>query len=630
MPKHTHIQAPTHSYNSVHAHPFWRVFGYLRFYPGNLAATAFFELLAILFNLSSFIFIVPFVDLLFGGNGLSDGPHQFSLNQRDMSEWLNWQLTQWSAQYGVIHCLIYIALAYLGCSLLSNLFRYLASWFLSFVHNGIIERLRNEIFHRITILPVHYFKRRRTGDILSSMSNDISDVEWSIISSINSVVKSPINIVVFAATLVFISPALFLWFLLITPVVVLLVGFVGKHLKRNARKGQDKLGSLFSVVEENVANVRVVKAFGGERRQADFFASVSRDYCRRMNRVVRLKELGSPLSEVIATLAMAAVVVIGGSYVIGGSMQPSVFILFVVVSARIVPPIHAMVRAWSAMQKGNASAARIFAIIDADEVIEEATNAMPIASFENKIEYRDVSFSYPDADTGDQEIGQSTVLNHINLTIPKGKVVALVGHSGAGKSTLADLLPRFYDPTGGHIAIDGTDIRHLKIDSLRRLISVVTQDCILFNDTIAANIAFGATAATSDQIRQAARLAYADGFIETMPDSYDTVVGDRGMTLSGGQRQRICIARALLKNAPILILDEATAALDTDSERQVQEALRTLMHNRTTIVIAHRLSTIRSADVIHVLDKGHIVESGTHDELIGHDGPYKSLLAAQV
>ncbi len=606
------------------------MFGYLRFYPGHIAASVFFELLGILFNLSSFVFIVPFVELLFGVGDAS--PHSFSFNQKDISEWMSWQLSVWSERHGVLYCLLVIALVYLACSFFSNLFRYLALWFLAPVRNGIVERLRNNLYRRITVLPVAFFKSHRTGDILSCMSNDIADVEWGVISSITSLVKSPVNIVVFSATLVFISPTLFLYFLLVTPVVFMLVGFVGGHLKRNARKGQDKLGSLFSVIEESLANIRVVKAFGAEERQAAFFASVAGDYRRRTNRVVSLKELGSPLSEILATIAMAAIVVIGGSYVIAGRMHPSVFILFVVVFARIVPPIHNLVKSWSAMQKGNAAAARIFAIIDADEVIVEAPDALSVSSFNGNIEFRDVSFAYTDS-VSDNAVAMGSnniVLNHINIVISKGKTVALVGPSGAGKSTLVDLLLRFYDPTGGSIVIDGIDICRFKIDDLRRLVSLVTQESILFNDTVANNIAFGNTAATFDDIRRAAKLACADGFIESLPDGYDTLVGDRGVTLSGGQRQRLCIARALLKNAPILILDEATASLDNESERQVQAALQSLMHNRTTIVIAHRLSTVRDADVIHVLDNGRIVESGSHDELVRLGGEYCRLLASQI
>lgn len=598
------------------------MFSYLRRYPRYISLCFVFDLLSVLFNLSSFVFIVPFVELLFGGAG-SATPHSFALNQHDLSEWLNWQLHQWSASHGLFFCLFVVAMSFLLCSFLSNLFRFLSTWCLSPVRNGVVEHLRNDIFHKITILPVAYFKRQRGGDILSRMSNDIADVEWSIVSSIQSFFKSPVNIVVFSATLLFISPALFLYFILVAPVLLFLVGIVGKSLKRNSQKGQNKLGSLFSLLEEDISGIRVVKAYGSEARQTLRFSEALRDYTRRMNRVVRLRELSSPLSELIGTFAMAAILIIGGTYVIDGRMHASVFILFVVVFARLIPPVQALVRAYNSMLKGNASARRVMEILSADEVILESPDALAVTAFNKEIHYRDVSFAYDDQDT-------VSVLNHINLVVPKGRVVALVGHSGSGKTTLVDLLPRFYDPTAGAVLLDGIDLRRLNIASLRSLVSIVTQDCILFNDSVASNIAFGNETATIDSIRNAAMLACADEFIESLPDGYNTVVGDRGLTLSGGQRQRISIARALLKDAPILILDEATSALDTDSERQVQSALRTLMHNRTTIVIAHRLSTIRNADIIHVLDHGSIVESGTHDQLLALNGAYARLLSSQL
>lgn len=600
----------------------WRVFTYLRYYPKYILLCLVFDILSVLFNLSSFVFIVPFVELLFGGTEMAT-PHQFSLNQRDMSAWLEWQLHQWSDAHGIFFCLTAIALAFLLCSLLSNLFRFLSLWSLSPIRNGVVERLRNDIFHKITILPVAFFKRQRTGDILSRMSNDIADIEWSIVSSLQSFLKSPVNIIVFSATLIFISPMLFLYFLLVVPVLLFLVGAVGKSLKRNSIKGQNKLGAVFSIIEENIAGIRTVKAFEMEKVQNRRFEEAIGDYTRRMNHVVTLRELSSPLSELLGTIAMAAILIIGGSYVIGGHMNASVFILFVIIFARLIPPVQAMVRAYSSMLKGNASAKRVMEILAADEVIEESPDAMVVESFESVITYKDVDFSY-------QDDGEQAVLSHINLEVPKGKVVALVGHSGSGKTTLVDLLPRFYDPTAGAILLDGVDLRKLNIGSLRRLVSVVSQDCILFNDTVANNIAFGNTTATLDDIRKAAKLACADDFISELADGYNTVIGDRGLTLSGGQRQRISIARALLKDAPILILDEATAALDNESEKQVQAALQTLMENRTTIVIAHRLSTIKGADVIHVLDHGTIVESGSHDELLARNGAYAKLLSPQL
>ena len=579
-----------------------------------------FNLLSVVSNLSSFVIIVPFIELLFG-KGQAARPDRLEMDSKTLSDWLSWQLGEWKMEYGIWRCLAVVALLYLASSLLSNLFRYAAAWYLSTIRNGVIEHLRNDIYHKITILPVSFFKRRRTGDILSRMSNDISDIEWSVVCSIQSMIKSPINIVVFAATLVFISLRLFIYFLLIVPVVVLLVGLVGKSLKRNSTKGQNALGGLFSIIEETIANIRVVKAFGGEERQVEAFRRANTEYRHRMDKVVTRKELSSPLSEILGTVALAAVVVIGGSYVINGGMAPSVFILFVIVFARIIPPVQAMVKAYSSIQKGNASAGRLMEIMDAEEVIEEKPDARRLEGFRGEIEYRDVGFAHDD--------GGQQVLEHVSLTIAKGKTVALIGPSGAGKTTIVDLLSRFYDVGSGEIVIDGTDIRDLNIDSLRSQIAIVTQDCLLFNDSVANNIAFGKQGATMDEIRQAARQAFADDFIAQLPQGYDTIVGDKGMALSGGQRQRISIARAILKNAPILVLDEATSALDSESEQKVKEALEALMEDRTTIVVAHRLSTIRHADCIYVLDQGKIVESGTHEQLMERDSQYKHMLEMQ-
>ena len=342
-----------------------------------------------------------------------------------------------------------------------------------------------------------------------------------------------------------------------------------------------------------------------------------------MDKVVSRNEINGPLSEILGTIALVAVVIIGGAYVISGHMAASVFILFVIVFARIIPPIKAVAVAYSSIQKGNAAAVRLVEIIDADELICEPPHPVQLQSFSAEIVYQDVSFTY--ADAPDQPI-----LDHLNLTIPQGKTIAIVGHSGTGKSTLVDLLLRFYDVTGGAILIDGTDIRQFSIDSLRRQISVVTQDCILFNDTIANNISLGNPEYCVQDIREAARLAYANQFIETLPEDYGTMVGDRGITLSGGQRQRISLARAFLKNSPILILDEATSALDNESERYVQQAIGELMKGRTTIIIAHRLSTVRSADLICLLDNGTIVEQGSHEALLARGGIYSRMISMQT
>lgn len=601
-----------------------RVFAYIRYFRTEFVLNIFFNILSVLFNLFSFVMIVPFVELLFG---LSEPPAvqpEFAFSQSAMTAWMTWHLYNYKATLGAWKCLFLVSAGYIGGNFLSNLTRYLGSFFLSPIRNGVLCRLRDDFYHKITILPVSYFNSRRKGDILSRLSNDLFDVEWSIVTSLEMLIKAPVNIVFFAATLVFISPKLFLYFLLILPVAVFLIGRIGKSLKRNSTKGQTKLGGLFSVLEESLAGVRVIKSFGKEARSAQKFEEVNADYSRTMVKVARRKELSSPLSEILGTLGLVVILIIGGSLVMNGEMASSVFIFFVIIFARLIPPVQQVVKGYNNLQKGSASATRIFEVIDADEQIVEKENPTIIEQFEQEVEYRDVSFSYQNDE------GQAVpVLQHINLTIPKGKSVALVGPSGAGKTTMADLLPRFYDCSEGEIMIDGTPIKDLQINSLRALTGIVSQNCILFNDSVANNIAFGLPDITLDAIVAAAKVANAHEFIENLPRGYNTPIGDRGITLSGGQRQRLSIARAVLKNPEILILDEATSALDTESEHAVQLALEQLLKGRTSIVIAHRLSTIQHADEIVVLEKGKIVECGNHQQLMELGGLYKKLVDMQ-
>lgn len=601
-----------------------RVFAYIRYFRTEFVLNIFFNILSVLFNLFSFVMIVPFVELLFG---LSEPPAvqpDFAFSQSAITAWMTWHLYNYKATLGAWKCLFLVSAGYIGGNFLSNLTRYLGSFFLSPIRNGVLCRLRDDFYHKITILPVSYFNSRRKGDILSRLSNDLFDVEWSIVTSLEMLIKAPVNIVFFAATLIFISPKLFLYFLLILPVAVFLIGKIGKSLKRNSTKGQAKLGGLFSVLEESLAGVRVIKSFGKEERSSRKFEEVNSDYSRTMIKVARRKEMSSPLSEILGTLGLVVILIIGGSLVMDGEMASSVFIFFVIIFARLIPPVQQVVKGYNNLQKGSASAKRIFEVIDADEQIVEKDNPTVIERFEHEIEYRDVSFAYQNDE------GLSVpVLQHINLTIPKGKSVALVGPSGAGKTTMADLLPRFYDCSEGEILIDGNPIKDLQINSLRALTGIVSQNCILFNDTVANNIAFGHPDITMDAIVAAAKVANAHDFIEALPQGYDTPIGDRGITLSGGQRQRLSIARAVLKNPEILILDEATSALDTESEYAVQQALEKLLKGRTSIVIAHRLSTIQHADEIVVLEKGKIVECGNHQSLMQLGGLYKKLVDMQ-
>lgn len=601
--------------------PIWRVFRYLKFFPKEICCNIFFNVLAILFNLFSFVLIIPFVELLFGLTNPPAVAPDFSFSQQGLTDWGIFHLYRMKEQMGAWPCLGVVSVGYVSANLLSNLFRYLGLFFLSPIRNGIITRMRNDFYHHITILPISYFSAQRRGDIISRLSNDLTDVEWSMVCTLQSLIKDPINIVFFAATLIFISPKLFLYFLLILPLAVFLIGIIGKSLKRNSVKGQTKLGQLFSVVEESLAGVRVVKGFAKEKARTDYFEKVNQDYAQTMIKVARRKELSSPLSEVLGTIGLVAILIIGGSLVLGGELQASLFIFFVIIFARLIPPVQAVVKAYNSLVKGSASAGRIFEVMDAEEKITEREDAKELKPLEQEIVFDNVSFAY-----GEE---RELVLDGINLKIKKGQTIALVGPSGAGKTTLADLLPRFYDCTKGSISIDGTDIKDLKINSLRNQIGLVSQQCVLFNDTVANNIAFGRKDVSLDAVKKASVIAFADEFIKALPMGYDTMIGDRGVNLSGGQRQRLSIARAVLKNPPILLLDEATSALDTESEHAVQQALDQLLVGRTSIVIAHRLSTIQNADKIVVLDHGKIVEEGTHQDLLHQQGLYARLVEMQ-
>ena len=603
--------------------PILRILKYLRHFPWQIALNVFFNLLHILFNLGSYVMIVPFVELLFGLGDVPEAEPAFSFSQQGLADYAFWHLHRYRDTIGLWQCLLWISGGYLACSFLSNLFRYLAMFFLASIRNGLIEHFRNDLYQRITILPVSYFNKNRRGDLISRMSNDLTDVEWSVVSTLQSLVKDPINVIVFSVTLIFVSWRLFVLFLVVLPGGVWLIARIGKSLKKNSQRGQEGLGRLFALLDESLSSLRVIKGFGRENDRAGRFDAANAAYSRSMIRVAFRRELSSPLSEILGTLALVIILIVGGWQVIDGIIQPSVFIFFVIIFARLIPPIQAVVKAYNSLQKGSASARRFLEVLDADEVIVERPGAPELQGINKDIVLHDVTFSYhADADTS------VCVLDHINLTIPAGKTVAIVGPSGAGKSTLVDLLPRFYDPTSGYITVDGQPIADLNINSLRRQFGLVSQNCILFNDTVAANIAFGGNF-SDEEIRRAAKIAHADEFIDRLPQGYLTPIGDRGLNLSGGQRQRISIARAVLRNTPCLILDEATSALDAESERAVQQALDEVMHGRTSIVIAHRLATITGADIIVVLDHGRIVEQGTHSQLLQSHGPYSRMVSMQ-
>lgn len=604
--------------------PILRTLKYLRFFPRQIVGNVCFNTLAIVFNLFSFVLIIPFVELLFGLTVPPAEQPEWAFNRESLTDCMMYGLAQMKGQWGVWKCLLLVVAGYLGNVLLSNLCRYMGLFFLSPIRNGVIQRLRDDLYRRLTELPLSYFSEQRNGDIMSRFSNDLADIEWSVVSTLQSLVKDPINALLFAGVLLFISPKLFLLFLLILPLGAFLIAQIGKHLKKDSQRGQKHLGKLFALLNEDMDGARDIRLFSAQKQRSERFEEMNRHYTRDMIRVARRRELSSPLSEVLGTIGLVAILVIGGTFVFNGTIAASVFIFFVIIFARLIPPIQAIVKAYNSLVKGSASAARIFAVIDAPNPIQEPSQAVIKRGFSQSLELRHISFSYT-SDSG----SQIAVLHDINLTIPHGSTTAIVGPSGAGKTTLLDLLPRFFDATSGELLIDGTPIQNLSLPAWRKSFGIVSQQCILFDDSILANIALGDPNPDLLRAQKAAHIAHIDNFIETLPDGYNTLLDNQGGLLSGGQRQRLSIARALYGDPDILLLDEATSALDAESERLVQQALESAREGRTTIVVAHRLATVQKADQIVVLSEGKVIEKGSHFSLLSQDGVYKKMVQLQ-
>ncbi|NCC71827.1 MAG: ABC transporter ATP-binding protein [Sphingobacteriia bacterium] len=598
-----------------------QIFRYIGKYWGYATLNVLFNILSVIFSLFSLTMIIPFLHLLFDKTKLVYEAPELALNVDSLVAYFNYLISSVIIERGEVNALLFISLMVVVMFFIKNLFRYLAMFYLAPLRNGVVQDLRNDIYHRILILPIAYFSDQRKGDIMSRITNDVNNVEWSIMQSLEMLFREPISIIVFIITLITISPSLTLFVVMLLPVTAFLIAQIGKSLKRTSTKGQTKLGVILSIVEETISGLRIIKGFNAIETANEKFTEENSKLTRIMNRLYRKRDLASPLSEFLSTLVLVVILWYGGQLVLSAesSLEPTVFIFYVVVFSQLIVPVKAFTVAWYNVQKGVASAERIDEIITAEEVILQIPDAREIHEFRKLIEYRNVSFAY----------SHEPVLTNINLRIEKGKLIALVGASGSGKSTLVDLLPRFYDCTSGEIFIDDIPIKNLRIDHLRGLMGIVTQETILFNDTVFNNIAFGMKNVNEDQVIAAAKIANAHEFIENMPNGYQTNIGDRGVKLSGGQKQRISIARAVLKNPPVMILDEATSALDTESERLVQDALLRLMRNRTSVVIAHRLSTIQFADEIIVLDKGSIAERGTHASLMAGNGIYKKLCDMQ-
>jgi subfamily B ATP-binding cassette protein MsbA len=575
------------------------------------------SLLSTVFSLFSFTMASPFLGILFNNQPRVTDPIPFELSTDAIMQNLNYFLSQIIEHKGEKQALLAVSLMIVFFVFFKTLFHYLSNYAMAPLRTKVIRDIRNHLNSKVLDLQLSYFTDERKGDLISRMTGDVNEIEASIVRSLNNAIKAPITIIIYLTMLFIWSPKLTVFVLILLPVSGYVIGRIGKSLKRKSLKGQKKLGILLSYIEETLFGLRIIKAFGTEKKIHDRFKKENQSYTRLMTRLWRKKDLASPFSELMATIVIVLVMYVGGSIVLNSSslMSPQEFITYLIVFSQIIQPAKELSTVFYNIQKGLASVERINGILDAPVTINEKPNATAINTFENKIEYKNLNFKYID----------DYVLKNVNLDIKKGQKIALVGQSGSGKSTLVDLLPRFYDVVEGGISIDGNNIQDLKVNDLRKLMGIVSQESILFNDTIYNNIAFGMEHSSEEEIIEAAKVANAHDFILQTEHGYQTNIGDRGTKLSGGQRQRISIARAVLKNPPIMILDEATSALDTESEKLVQDALFKLMKNRTTIVIAHRLSTVHDADEICVLQDGEIIERGKHDKLILEKGVYKKL-----
>jgi ATP-binding cassette subfamily B protein/subfamily B ATP-binding cassette protein MsbA len=596
-------------------------------YKGHLAGAVVLNILSAVFNIFSFALLVPILNILFR---VDNTVYEFIPWDSDLAfkdKAINnfyYYVSDIAATYGAGATLFMLAGIMIFFTALKTSCYFGSNAVMIPISTGIVKELRCRIYNRILSLPIGFFTEERKGDIVARITGDVSEVENSILASISMLIKDPILIVIYFGFLTWVSPEMMAFTIVFAPAFVWVMGLIGKQLKRSSLEAQALWSDTMSQVDETLGGLRVIKAFNAEKTMRARFQDITDRMRRKIARVSTRQATAHPVSEFLGTVMLMIVLCVGGVMIINGKglfgqsnfMDASTFIYFLVILYSVIEPIKELSRAAYGVRKGLASMERINKVLEAENPIKDPAQPKPLTAFEHSIRLEDVSFSYD---------GSRQILDHVNLEIPRGKMIAIVGESGAGKSTLVDLIPRFWDVTGGRITIDGKDLREVNVKDLRALMGNVNQEPILFNDTIFNNIAFGVEGATEEQVIAAAKIANAHEFIMEKEDGYQTNIGDRGSKLSGGQRQRLSIARAILKNPPILILDEATASLDTESERMVQDALDKLMSSRTTIAIAHRLSTIKNADEIIVMHEGHIVERGRHEELISLGGYYKKL-----
>ncbi len=596
--------------------PITRLLHYAANYKRSIALNVLCNLLMALFMVFSIPTLIPFLNILFNRSELVvEKPTSF-----DPGGLLKYHLSQSILHYGKDKVLIFTCLLIIFVFFFKNLFRYLALYFITPVRNGIVRDIRQKLFEKMLDLPLSYFSEQRKGDLLSRITSDAQEIEWSILNVIETIVREPVVMFGSLAIMVYVSPSLTLFVFGLILFIALIIGTISKTLRKNSGLAQERLGNVIAVVEEALGGLRIIKGFNAENYQKNRFALENNEYRDLVTKILRRKDLASPMSEFLGVSVVAVLLWYGSRQVFAGTMQPETFFAFIFAFYNVIDPAKNFSSAIYTMQKGLAAADRIESILATVSSIQEKTNALDFPSFEKNIHYKNVTFAYNE---------ERTVLKNINLTIEKGKIIALVGSSGSGKSTIADLLTRFYDVENGSILIDDIDVKDLKIKDLRDKIGIVSQEAILFNDSIFNNIVFGMKNVSAEQVEAAARVANAHEFIIATEQGYHSNIGDRGMKLSGGQRQRLTIARAILKNPPILILDEATSALDSESEKLVQDALHHLLKNRTAMVIAHRLSTIQHADEIIVMREGEIIERGTHEFLLQKNGEYAKLVALQ-